>query len=40
VDQFKGDDVLSGELEHDQTRAAADVNAADLVVSERGIEVE
>ena len=40
MDQFKGDDVLSGELEHGQTRPGADVNAADFLVSERGIEVE
>jgi hypothetical protein len=40
VDQFQGDHVFSGELEHGQTCPATDVDAGDFLISERGIEVE
>jgi hypothetical protein len=40
VNKLKGAYVLSRELEHGQTGAAADVDAADFLVSERGVEDE
>jgi len=38
--QFEGDYLLAGEPEHRETVGVIEVNSADLLIAEDGIEVE
>lgn len=40
VDQFEGDDLVAGQLEHGQALTLAGANMLDLSVAEGGVEVE
>jgi hypothetical protein len=40
VHQLKRDYLLAWELEHGQTRVGAQINPTDLLIPERGVEVE
>jgi len=40
VHQLKRDYLLTWELEHGQTRVGPQINPADLLIPERGVEVE